>query len=127
MDPSVYTVLTLPILALIVIIGFAIFFSCRHWNLRRFLRRQEVEERERKRVEDAERDAAREAMRAFAHLDVGKATNGDESVNEQEVDERVVEREMDEADERAQSRITQMDWLLRIARRDLWAPRVDSK
>ena len=34
---------------------------------------------------------------------------------------------MDEADERAQSRITQMDWLLRIARRDLWAPRVDSK
>ena len=78
-------------------------------------------------MEDAERDATREAMRAFAHLDVGKATNGDESVNEQEVDERAVEREMDEADERAQSRITQMDWLLRIARRDLWAPRVDSK
>ena len=48
-------------------------------------------------------------------------------MNEQEVDERVVEREMDEADEGAQSRITQMDWLLRIARRDLWAPRVDSK
>ena len=78
-------------------------------------------------MEDAERDAAREAMRAFTHLDVGKATDGDESVNEREVDERVVEREMDEADARAQSRITQMDMLLRIARRDLWAPRVDSK